>query len=149
MGAVPSQGEELPVLDLLAPPRRGDRAGVEPWYARYAWANLYPVAPERPPGNPTGVLKEGQDPFVGPLLLDLVEMLDARRVVVIAGPVYWYHARRTGDLWDLSPAEKPLTWRGRAYGRDWVIGYHPQWASFQGWGAPRYAQLAARAFEPS
>jgi hypothetical protein len=120
--------------------------GTEPWYARYAWANLYPVAPEDPPDNPTGALKDAQDRFVGPLLLDLVEMLDARHVVVIAGPIYWHHARRTGDLRGLGPAGKPLTWHGRAYGREWVIGYHPKWASFQGWGAPRYAQLVAEAF---
>lgn len=64
-----------------------------------------------------------------------------------AGPIYWYHARRTGDLRDLQAAHKPLTWRGRARGREWVVGYHPKWASFQGWGAPRYAQLAAEAFQ--
>ena len=119
--------------------------GPEPWYARYAWANLYPVAPEQPPGNPTGVLKVAQDPHVGPLLLAMATMLDARHVVVIAGPTYWYHARRTGDLWTLSGREKPLTWQGTAYGRRWVVGYHPKWASYQGWGAPRYAQLVAEA----
>lgn len=120
--------------------------GPEPWYARYAWANLYPVAPEDPPGNPTGPLMQAQDPFVGPLLLELVEMLNARRVIVIAGPVYWYQAGRTGELSKLTPAEKPLTWRGSAHGRQWIVGYHPKWASLQGWGAPRYAQLVAEAF---
>ncbi len=120
-------------------------AGSGPWYAKYAWANLYPVAPEAPPDNPTGVLKQAQDPYVGPLLLELADMLDARRVVVIAGPVYWYHARGTGDLSKLQQADKPLTWRGEAYGRRWLVGYHPKWASYQGWGASRYAQLVAEA----
>lgn len=70
-------------------------------------------------------------------------MLDARRVVVLAGPVYWHHARQTADLADLTFADKPLTWTGKADGRQWVVGYHPKWASFQGWGAPRYAGLVA------
>jgi hypothetical protein len=117
--------------------------GPEPWYARYAWANLYPVAPEDPPDNPTGALKEAQDAYVGPLLLELADMLDARRVVVLAGPVYWHHARQAGELVGLTFADKPLTWSGKADGRHWVVGYHPKWASFQGWGAPRYAALVA------
>jgi hypothetical protein len=123
--------------------------GPAPWYARYAWANLYPVAPEDPPDNPGGALKEAQDPFVGPLLLELADMLEARTVVVIAGPIFWYHARRTGEFWNLAEAAKPLTWKGEAYGRRWVVGYHPQWASYQGWGAPRYAGLVAEALDIS
>lgn len=119
--------------------------GEGQWYARYAWANLYPVAPEDPPDNPTGVLKAAQDPFVGPLLIELADMLQATRVIVIAGPAYWYHARRTGQLTNLGPMEKPLLWRGTAYRRQWLVGYHPKWASFQGWGAPTYAAMAAEA----
>jgi hypothetical protein len=124
------------LVDLVVP-------GPAPWYARYAWANLYPVAPEDPPDNPTGPLKEAQDRLVGPLLLELAEMLGARTIVVIAGPIYWYHARRTGELWNLMEQPRPLTWSGSAYGCRWVVGYHPKWASFNGWGAPRYAQLVA------
>ena len=135
----------MPTPTPLSPPSRPTAPGSAPWYARYAWANLYPVAPEDPTDNPTGVLEEAQDPFVGALLLELADMLEARTVIVIAGPIYWYHARRTGEMWNLKEAPKPLTWTGEAYGRRWVVGYHPQWASYQGWGAPRYARLVADA----
>jgi hypothetical protein len=53
---------------------------------------------------------------MGPLLLELADMLHARMVVVIAGPIFGYHARRTSDLWNLTEAGTPLTWTGEAYG---------------------------------
>jgi hypothetical protein len=39
-----------------------------PWYGRFAWVNLYPVARDDPPGNPAGLLRELEDPLVGDLL---------------------------------------------------------------------------------
>jgi hypothetical protein len=54
--------------------------GHEPWFARVAWWNLYPLAPTDPEGNPWGALREAQQRMAGPLLLDLVEALDAGRL---------------------------------------------------------------------
>jgi hypothetical protein len=118
-----------------------------PWYARFAWVNLYPVAPESPPDNPTGPLKEAQEPHVGNLLAAVVDELDADRVVVVAGPQYWLPAAGTAGLVGLPKAELPLMSAGRASGRSWVIGYHPKWASFQHFGAARYSSLVAAALD--
>ena len=63
--------------------------GGAPWYARLAWVNLYPAAPEDPPGNPCGPLREAQDTLVGDLLRDTVEMLGARIVLAMVGPYWW------------------------------------------------------------
>ena len=79
-----------------------------PWFARFAWVNLYPSAPEDPPGNPTGALKEAQDPIVGGLLRDVVEMLDARRIVAVVGP-YWWPAADGAGLADLQSDHAPCS----------------------------------------
>lgn len=114
-----------------------------PWYARYAWVNLYPVAPESPPDNPGGPLRAAQEPFVGALLNAVIDSLEADRVVVVAGPQFWQPAAVGAGLAGLANAESPLMAAGRAFGRSWVVGYHPKWASFQHYGATRYASLVA------
>lgn len=116
-----------------------------PWYGRYAWVNLYPVAPESPPDNPGGPLKEAQEPLVGALLGAVVDWLEADRVVVVAGPQFWQPAADAAGLAGLADAESPLIAAGRVNGRSWVIGYHPKWASFQHYGAARYSTLVADA----
>jgi len=98
---------------------------ITPWYARYAWVNLYPVAPESPPDNPGGPLKAAQEPFVGELLNALVDSLEADRVVVVAGPQFWQPVANGAGLAGLADAESPLIAAGRSAGRSWVIGYHP------------------------
>jgi len=115
------------------------------WYARYAWVNLSPVAPEAPPDNPGGPLKEAQEPFVGALLAAVVEWLDADRGVVVAGPQFWQPAVDAAGLAGLAKAASPLIAAGQAKGRRWVVGYHPKWASFQHYGAARYSALVADA----
>ena len=60
-----------------------------PWYARFSWVNLYSAAPENPPGNPDGPLRQAQDPLVGELLRVTVEMLEARTVIALVGPYWW------------------------------------------------------------
>ena len=67
-----------------------------PWYARFAWVNLYPSAPEDPPGNPGGALKEAEDPHVGPLLRAVTDWLDANRVIATVGPFWWPAAGPAG-----------------------------------------------------
>jgi len=49
-----------------------------------------------------GPLREAQNPFVGELLLETVEMLDAKRVIALVGP-YWWPAGSFGSL--SSPAK--------------------------------------------
>jgi hypothetical protein len=117
--------------------------GRTPWYGRYAWANLYPVAPEAPRDSPRGALKTAQVPFAARLLAAHAQMLNARRVVVIAGPDYWLPTAVASAFPGLCPEPAPLLRSGLVDGRVWMVGYHPKWASFQGWGASRYANLVA------
>lgn len=126
------------LVEALAP-------GDEPWVARYAWGNLYPVGWDRPGDSPSGALREAQDPYVGELLRAQVEMLDPAEVVIISGPAYWHSAAWPAGLDDLPKAPGPLIAAGRVDGRAWVVGYHPRYAS-QGFrvGAYAYAELIAR-----
>jgi hypothetical protein len=115
-----------------------------PWYSRIAWVNLYPAAPEDPPGNPGGPLKEAQDAHVGGLLRATTDMLDARRVVALVGP-YWWPAAGPARLTDLPERPRPLLRGGRKYGRTWVIGWHPNGARYRGFGAEAYARTIIEA----
>lgn len=111
-----------------------------PWYARFAWVNLYPSAPEDPPGNPGGALKEAQDPHVGPLLRAVTDWLDAKRVIATVGPSWWPAANSAG-LGDLPEQPRPLLRAGRSDGRTWVVGWHPNGASHRGYGPAAYCDL--------
>ena len=91
----------IPLLDLLASPRRGHRTGSgalvralclgEPVSGGARAATRQPDG--RAQGGPGSTARRSAAPC-------LATMLDARHVVVIAGPTYWYR-RRTGDLWTL------------------------------------------------
>lgn len=117
-----------------------------PWYSRFAWANVYPVGPDDPPGSPGGALKEAQDLYVGDLFAALLDTLDARRVVVISGPAYWLHPARSSWFRDLPmAADFPLLRAGRADGRVVVVGYHPTYARRQKVGARTYAERVTHA----
>lgn len=111
-----------------------------PWYARFAWVNLYAAAPEDPPGNPAGALKEAQDPHVGPLLRAVTDMLDAKRVIAVVGP-FWWPAAGPAGLADLPEEPRPLLRAGRSGGRTWVVGWHPNGASHRGYGSAAYTAL--------
>jgi hypothetical protein len=113
--------------------------GPGPWYSRFAWANVYPVGPDEPPGSPGGALKEAQDPHVGALLAALLDAVDARRVVVISGPAYWWHPARSQAFASLPTQEFPLLRGGRVDGRTVVVGYHPTYARRKRVGAAAYA----------
>lgn len=121
------------VAEALEPDDRG------PWYSRFAWANVYPVGPDDPPGSPGGPLKEAQDPLVGGLFAALLDALDARRVVVISGPAYWWHPARSPAFASLPTREFPLLLGGRVDGRTVVVGYHPTYARRKRVGADAYA----------
>ena len=104
--------------------------GSEPWYARLAWFNTYPLGRERlgalRSGSPTGALKEVQDPHAGELLVALVDDLDPGLVVALSGPTYWWGIRQRA----LPPFEArpmPLIASQVVNGRSWVVGYHPKY----------------------
>jgi hypothetical protein len=113
--------------------------GGGPWYGRFAWANVYPVGPDEPPGSPGGPLKEAQDPHVGGLFASLLDSLDARRVVVISGPAYWWRPARAPAFASLPARGFPLLRGGRVHGRSIVVGYHPTYARRKRIGADAYA----------
>jgi hypothetical protein len=113
--------------------------GEGPWYSRFVWSNVYPVGPDDPPGSPGGPLKEAQDPHVGDLFAALLNRLDARRVVVICGPAYWWNVRRLPAFASLGPHAFPLLHGGRVDSRTVVVGYHPTYARRKRVGAEAYA----------
>lgn len=115
-----------------------------PWYARFAWVNLYPAAPEDPPGNPGGALREAQDPHVGPLLRAVTDWLDAKRVIAVVGP-FWWSAAGPAALADLPEEPRPLLRAGRSGGRTWVVGWHPNGASHRGFGPAAYTDIIVNA----
>ncbi len=115
-----------------------------PWFARFAWVNLYPAAPADPKGNPIGALKEAEDPYVGALLRSTVDVLNARRVIALGGP-YWWHAAEGAGLSSLPELPRPLLRGGRSEGRTWVVGWHPTGASRRHWGPHAYAGKIAEA----
>ena len=115
-----------------------------PWYARFAWVNLYPSAPEDPPGNPGGALKEAEDPLVGPLLRAVTDWLEATRVIATVGP-FWWPAAGPAGLADLPEQPRPLLRAGRSDGRTWVVGWHPNGASHRGYGPAAYTDIIVNA----
>ncbi len=124
--------------------------GAGPWYSRFAWANVYPVAPDDPPGSPGGPLKEAQDSHVGGLFAALLDSLQARRAIVISGPAYWWHPARSPAFAALPTQPFPLICGGKVDGRTVIVGYHPTYARRKRVGAEAYAARiteAVRAIE--
>jgi hypothetical protein len=104
----------------------GLTSGGGPWFSRFAWLNLYPLAPEL--GNPGGWLREAQDPHVGSLLRALINMIRARTVIALVGP-FWWPTGSSPYFADLEHRPRPLIRRGAIDGRTWVVGWHPGGAS--------------------
>jgi hypothetical protein len=117
-----------------------------PWFGKIAWVNLYPAAPESPPGNPGGPLREAQDPLVGKLLEATVEMLEARTVVALVGP-YWWPTGSASPFDQLAELPRPLLRAGRIDGRSWIVGWHPGGASRRGFGPSSYAGILSYAVQ--
>lgn len=57
--------------------------GTTPWFGRYAWWNVFPLAPPR--GSPYGLLKEIQAPLVGELFWTGVHELGVDRILLVSG----------------------------------------------------------------
>lgn len=111
-----------------------------PWFGKIAWVNLYPAAPENPPGNPGGPLREAQDPHVGNLLEATIDMLQAHTVVDLVGP-YWWPTGSAPPFDGLAELPRPLLRAGTIAGRTWIVGWHPGGASRRGFGPSRYAGI--------
>jgi hypothetical protein len=81
----------------------------------YAWVNLFPLAPENPPGNPAGVLYEAEAAQVASVLEANVRALDAKIVIALVGPFWWPVADSIGldQLKRLRAASAALRGRGR------------------------------------
>jgi hypothetical protein len=108
------------------------------------WANLYPCAVDIPPGNPTGALREAQDPLVGDLLRAHVELLNAKVVVCLVGP-FWWPTGYAEPFASLQELPRPLLRGGRVGGTPWLVGWHPTGASRRRFGPGKYAEIVAAA----
>jgi hypothetical protein len=106
-----------------------DGEGV--WYSRYAWWNVYPLGWDDPDRGPDGALKEAQTPLVGELFWAVMDDIDARRIVLVAGKDWWPEVRGLLDLGDLRNGERPILAAGRSHGRQVVASYHPRGARQQ------------------
>jgi hypothetical protein len=117
-----------------------------PWFGRFAWVNLYPAAPENPPGNPAGPLREAQDSFTSELLRASVDALDAHTVIAFVGP-YWWPTGSDSAFAAVAEQPRPLLRAGLIDGRRWIVGWHPGGASRRGFGPSRYAEIIRRAID--
>lgn len=93
------------------------------WYSRYAWWNVYPIAPRR--GSPSGLLKDLQRPFVGELFWSVVEDLGVDRVLLVAGKNWWWEVRDLLGLHGLRPGSLPIIASGRVRKVSVIATYHP------------------------
>jgi type I restriction enzyme R subunit len=107
-----------------------------PWYSHHAWWNVYPLGFDRPGASPWGALKEAQAPHVGSLFWEAMEMLGARRVVIVAGKDWWPDVRERLGLESLDqrslPGKAMVVGQTRAMCAkiyEKVIERHPEWHS--------------------
>jgi hypothetical protein len=105
------------IVPILEPDSGGD------WYSRYAWWNVYPLAPRR--GSPTGLLKDLQRPYVADLFWAVVHELGVDRVLLVAGKDWWWEVRDLLGLRDLRPGSLPVIATGQVRGVRVVATYHP------------------------
>lgn len=96
-----------------------------PWFARYAWWNVYPLGWDERDESPTGLLKEVQTPFVSRLFWSVLDDLDARRVVLVSGKDWWPEVQELLGLQTLTPRTTPIIAAGIHRGRTIVATYHP------------------------
>lgn len=119
------------IVEALAP-------GAGPTFARQAWANLYPVSFDgregHRAGSPTGALRDAQMPFAIDLFRAEMQMLEARRVVLMTGP-FWRSVTHGQGLEGIRARPFPLIAAGLVDGVPWVVGYHPGYTR-RGWPGP-------------
>lgn len=96
-----------------------------PWYSRHAWWNVYPLGWDRPGGSPGPKLRAAQADHVGGLFGEVVDLLQARRMIIVAGADWWPDVRARLGLEHLERRSTPILAAGRATDVTVVATYHP------------------------
>lgn len=112
------------------------------WYSRYAWWNVYPLAPHR--GSPSGMLKDLQTPFVRELFWAVAEELGVDRVLLVSGKDWWPEVRSLIGLAGLQTSSLPVIGTGRVRDVTVVATYHPG-AHIRGLSRDRFAAAVGQA----
>ncbi|MGD0019959.1 MAG: hypothetical protein ABSD62_11950 [Candidatus Limnocylindrales bacterium] len=102
-------------------------AGETPWYARYAWSNLFPLAwgdNNKSPWVGDG-LWEPQYEHVPAYFWETVGSLDPTRILILAGKGFWDQTAGALGLAGLARLDWPLIAGGQVDGRSIVWTYHP------------------------
>lgn len=121
--------------------------GADPWYGRHAWWNVYPLGWDRPGASPGPKLRAAQAEHVGGLFWEVVETLQARRIVIVAGADWWPDVRTRLGLEGLVPRSKPILAAGRTRDVALVATYHPG-AHIKGLTRDDFAAQIAAEFSP-
>jgi len=98
---------------------------AQPWYSRHAWWNVYPLGWDRPGLSPGPLLKAAQAEHVGGLFWDVVETLQAHRIVIVAGADWWPDVRQRLGLEHLQRRTTPILAAGRTRNVPVVATYQP------------------------
>jgi hypothetical protein len=98
---------------------------ANPWYSRHAWWNVYPLGWDLPGASPGPKLRAAQAEHVGALFWDVVDTLQARRIVIVAGADWWPDVRARLGVEHLERRSTPILASGRARDVTVVATYHP------------------------
>jgi hypothetical protein len=98
---------------------------ASPWYSRHAWWNVYPLGWDRPGSSPGPKLRAAQAEHVGGLFGEVVDMLGAKRIVIVAGADWWPDVRARLGLEHLEHRSTPILAAGRTKDVAVVATYHP------------------------
>lgn len=98
---------------------------AQSWSSRHAWWNVYPIGFDRPKGSPYGPLKDAQAPHVGSMFWEVADLLQVRRVVILAGMDWWPAVRDRLGLQALARRSMPLIASGQLRRVNIVATYHP------------------------
>lgn len=96
-----------------------------PWHSRHAWWNVYPLGWDRPGASPGPKLRAAQADHVGELFWEVVDLLEARRIVIVAGADWWPDVRARLGLEHLGRRSTPILAAGRVADVNVVATYHP------------------------
>ncbi len=98
---------------------------ASPWYSSHAWWNVYPLGWDRPGASPGPKLRAAQAEHVGGLFWEVVDMLQAKRIVIVAGADWWPDVRERLGLEHLERRSRPILAAGRVTDAVVVATYHP------------------------
>lgn len=126
-------------------PRQPDRPTL--WQSRFAWWNLFPLAWGDTNRSPWfDALWEAQFPQLGELFWSVVEWLDPRRIVILAGAGFWQPTAAALGLDAMPKLSWPLIAGGARDGRAIVWTRHPG-GHYRGLTRQAFAEEIARAIE--